>query len=138
MKIAGKWIVVIFVLCSSLNGMSKKASAKIDAMANHTLVVLAETKLLEDYNNPESAVGSIAGMQMLTTACENNDDCLANAGGKDYVLVQTWMGNKWIEDDDRITAGTFQEVDRDITIIEKMPLYDNPNAGIYRNDILPC
>lgn len=137
MKKAGKCIIAMLVLLGSLNVLGNKAAAKIDAMANHTLVVLTETKLLEDYNNPESVVGSIAGMQTLTTACGDNGDCLARAGGKDYVLVKTWLGDKWIEDDDRITAGTFQEVERDITIIEKMPLYNDPNVGIYRKDALP-
>ncbi|WP_438447057.1 hypothetical protein [Gorillibacterium sp. sgz5001074] len=137
MKITGKCIIAMLVLLSSLHLMGNKAAAKIDWMANKSLVVLTETELYDDYNNPESVVGSIAGMQELTTACLDKADCLANAGGKDYVLVKTWMGNKWIEDDDRITAGTYQEVERDITIIEKMPLYDDPDVGVYRKDNPP-
>lgn len=40
MKIAGKCIIAMLVLLSSLNVVGNKAAAKIDAMANHTLVVL--------------------------------------------------------------------------------------------------
>ncbi|KEQ21782.1 hypothetical protein ET33_33615 [Paenibacillus tyrfis] len=132
MKNALKYVLAVSVLFCGLSFISPKATAKIDLMSNRQLVILTETKLLDDYKNPDSVVGSIAGMQMLEIACGLNDsNCVANAGGKEYILVKTWMGNKWIEDDDRITAGDYRETERDITIVEEMKLYDQPNVGVY-------
>ncbi len=132
MKNALKYVLAVSVLFCGLSFISSKATAKIDLMSNRQLVILTETKLLNDYKNPDSVVGSIAGMQMLEIACGLNDsNCVANAGGKEYILVKTWMGNKWIEDDDRITAGDYRETERDITIVEEMKLYDQPNVGVY-------
>ncbi|MNR37977.1 hypothetical protein D3C85_1560440 [compost metagenome] len=62
-------------------------------------------------------------------ACELNElnqpvNCLANSLGKEYIRIKTWMGEKWIEDDNKITAGGYWEGDRDITLVEDMKLYD--------------
>lgn len=136
MKKIVKCILAVSVLFSGLSFMDTPAMATIDLMANRDLVVLAEAKLLDDYNNPDSVVGSISGIQMLEVAdCAlNQNDCIANAGGKGYILVKTWMGNKWIEDNDKITAGGYWEMDREITIVQEMKLYDQPNVGMYSKD----
>lgn len=132
MKKAAKCILAMSVFFGGLSLLSTKATATIDLMANRQLVVLAETKLLDDYKNPDSMVGSLDGMQMVEIACGlYNSNCLAKAGDKEYIQIKTWMGEKWIEDDDKITAGGYWETDRDITIVEDMKLYDQPNVGVY-------
>lgn len=68
MKKVVKSILMVSLFISGLSFMSTQAMATIDLMANRDLVVLAETKLLDDYNNPDSVVGSISGMQMLKVA----------------------------------------------------------------------
>lgn len=134
-----QWIIAMFVLFSSFMLIVNHASAKIDWVANRTVVVLTDMSLLDDYRNPDSVVGAVAGMQELSVACSLvESDCLAHSEGKDYVRIKTWLGNKWIADDNRITAGTFREVERDVTILEEMPLYDYPNVGIYRKDETPA
>ncbi|UUZ92645.1 hypothetical protein LJK87_46290 [Paenibacillus sp. P25] len=138
MKMAVKCVLAMSVLFSGLSFIGAKAMAKIDLMANRQLVVLAETNLLDDYKNPDSIVGSITGMQMVEVSCGlNESSCLANAGGKEYIRIKTWMGDKWIEDDNKISAGGYWETDRDITIVQEMKLYDQPNVGIYYKDQPP-
>lgn len=93
MKKVIKCILAVSLLCSGLSFMDTQAMARIDLMANRDLVVLAETNLLDDYNNPDSVVGSISGMQMVEVACGLNEpNCLANTGGKEYIRIKTWMG----------------------------------------------
>lgn len=134
MRKAAMYMLTAAVLVSGWSGLgtARIAQASIDLMSNHQLVVLAETKLLDDYKQPESVAGSLAGMQMLRVACiPPEHDCLAEAGGKEYIRVKTWMGDKWIEDTDSITAGEYLETERDITLVEEMQMYDRPNVGIY-------
>ncbi|MZQ83042.1 hypothetical protein GQF01_13090 [Paenibacillus sp. 5J-6] len=131
-------LLVVSLFFSGLCFMGKQAMATIDVMANRQLVILADTQLLDDYRKPNSIVGSISGMQMVEIACGFQDSkCLAKTGDIEYIQIKTWMGDKWIKDDDKITAGGYWETDRVITIVEDMKLYDQPNAGIYTKDTPP-
>ncbi|MDF2653516.1 MAG: hypothetical protein K0Q73_9321 [Paenibacillus sp.] len=132
MKKVAKYALAMSLLYGGLSFFSTSATARIDLMSNRQLVVLSETKLLDDYRNPSSIVGSISGMQMVEVACTLNDsNCLANNQGKEYIRIKTWIGEKWIEDDNKITAGGYWEEDRDITLVEDMKLYDQPDVGVY-------
>ncbi|TXK77669.1 hypothetical protein [Paenibacillus sp. N3.4] len=72
---------------------------------------------------------------MVEVACGLNEaNCLANIGGKEYIRIKTWMGDKWIEDDNKITAGDYWEIERDITIIKEMRLYDQPDVEYYQTE----
>ncbi|WP_171681674.1 hypothetical protein [Paenibacillus planticolens] len=126
----------MLILISGLSfSFSHQAFATIDLMANSQLVVLSETKLLDDYKNPNSVAGSVSGIQMLRVACSYQEgDCLAKENGKEYIRVKTWMGEKWIEDDNKITAGGYWETERDITIVNEMNMYDHPNVGVFMNE----
>ncbi|CAN7433520.1 hypothetical protein [Paenibacillus sp. LjRoot56] len=138
MKKAAKYALAMSLLYGGFSFLSTSATATIDLMSNRQLVVLSETKLLDDYRNPNSIVGSISGMQMVEVACTLNEpDCLANTRGKEYIRIKTWIGEKWIEDDNKITAGGYWEEDRDITLVEDMKLYDQPNVGVYSSDEPP-
>ncbi|MDR6879575.1 hypothetical protein [Bacillus sp. 3255] len=138
MKKVVKYAVAMSVLYGTFSFLGTSANATIDLMSNRQLVVLSETKLLDDYRNPNSIAGSISGMQMVEVACTLNDsNCLANIQGKEYIRIKTWIGEKWIEDDSRITAGGYWEEDRDITLVEDMKLYDQPDVGIFSNSESP-
>jgi hypothetical protein len=129
-------IVIVLIFFSGLSfSFSNKAHATIDLMANSQLVILSETKLLEDYRNPNSVVGSLSGIQMVQVACSlQQRDCLAKENGKEFIRVKTWMGEKWIEDDNKITAGGYWETESDITIVNEMVMYDHPNISVFMDE----
>ncbi|MCZ8521784.1 MULTISPECIES: hypothetical protein [Paenibacillus] len=111
----------------------------LDAMKTDQVVVTAQTNLLHDYRKPDSIAGSIAGIQVVKLACEPQEwDCGKKSGGKEYIPVQTWLGKKWIEDDARVVYGSYEELDREITLDSDTMLYDRPvGSGFYAPSELP-
>lgn len=124
---ARSYFIALVVCMTSLSLFTANALARIDPLSNSHMVVLSETNLLNDYKNPNSVTGSISGIQVVQIACTPYETkCLATSGDKDYVLIKTWMGDKWIEDNDNITGGGYSETARNVTLVEDTQVYDRP------------
>ncbi|MCR8636891.1 hypothetical protein [Paenibacillus radicis (ex Xue et al. 2023)] len=132
---AGKLVVAVVLFLSVWTGASGNVKA-IDTFITTNLVVMEGTNLLNDYSKPDSIAGSITGTQNVQVACEPREQGLlgcatsdgsgASYGGKDYILVKTSLGNKWIEDNGRVIYGYYKEIDREITLVDDTKLYELP------------
>jgi hypothetical protein len=93
-----------------------------------TLVVLKEVPIYDDNHDTEHQIGAISATQEVKVK-ETVPKWDENEEIK-WFLVETWLGDKWIQASDKVATGGYRQLDRVITLVQDTELFDLQNDEI--------
>ncbi|NOV01189.1 hypothetical protein [Paenibacillus planticolens] len=87
-----------------------------------SLVVLKDVPIYDDNRDTEHQVGVISATQELKVK-ETVPKWDENEEIK-WFLVETWLGDKWIQASDKVATGGYRQLDRVITLVQDTALFE--------------
>lgn len=119
------YVVLHLVMLVAIFVCALPASANLPVLS---LVVLKEVPIYDDNQGTEHQVGAISATQEVKVKdtvpkWDENEEIK-------WFLVETWLGDKWIQASDKVATGGYRQLDRVITLVQETPLFDLQNDEI--------
>lgn len=94
-----------------------------------SVVIVEAADLYDSPDQTGPSIGTIGAVQQVAVDRDMESRTFDNpAQTGSWIRVQTWLGPRWIEDNNDVRYGTFSEEQRQITLLNTVPLYDRPEG----------
>ncbi|MCZ8523574.1 MULTISPECIES: hypothetical protein [Paenibacillus] len=91
--------------------------------------IIGDTEVYSTEGGGGRPVGRIAPYQSVTLAPDGPFSWVDERPENPWLKVTTWLGDKWIRDDDRVLYGEFREQRQTLTLMGKTRLFARPDYG---------
>ena len=91
------------------------------------ITILNDMELYDDYKVPAHSVGSLTALQTLHVIDVDREWKPTESIVPKWYLVETWLGNKWIQSNENIINGKYYEDERYLTTQFEVSLFDKPD-----------
>ncbi|UUZ92039.1 hypothetical protein LJK87_42410 [Paenibacillus sp. P25] len=119
-----------FVRCAAAAGLLAACLSAFPITAAAFYLKTVAVFVVEDapiYSKPDDSakpVGIVSGLQTVRVIDAKEKD---DSSGKDqWFEIETWLGDQWIKQDQRLINGGFKEEDRTATIVRETAVFDKP------------
>ncbi|WP_168122860.1 hypothetical protein [Paenibacillus sp. HB172176] len=120
-------ILAVMILLVFMNVILQPARAEAFTIPLERVLIIAKTELYEDPSTASKVVGAIAPFQTVkVVGRDTEEDSMEDAG---WLLVSTWLGDKWIQVDERVQNGSFLKAQQSLTSVYELTLYNRPDAN---------
>ncbi|MZQ80922.1 hypothetical protein GQF01_02050 [Paenibacillus sp. 5J-6] len=99
-------------------------------------VIIQETNLYSEDDGGSNHLGAISPYQNVQLAPNSPFSFYDKIGPEDWLKVQTWLGERWIRDDDKVIYGFFEERKSTLTLLNTVSLFNQPDINTKTNLML--
>lgn len=99
-------------------------------------VIIQETKLYAKDDQSSRPLGAIAPYQNVQLAPDAPFSFYDKRSPEEWLKVQTWLGDRWIQDDDRVLYGKYEERKNTLTLLNTAILFNDPSINAKTDQML--
>ncbi|MCY9661596.1 hypothetical protein P5G65_07225 [Paenibacillus chondroitinus] len=92
-------------------------------------VIIQETNLYAKDDQSSRPLGAIAPYQNVQLAPGAPFSFYDKRNPEEWLKVQTWLGDRWIQDDDNVLYGTYEERKSTLKLLNTASLFNEPNIN---------
>ncbi len=123
-KLAPVWAAVLLMLSATVN---YPATSYADDLSI-SFVIIGETNLYAQEGGGGRPLGSISPYQSVKLAPGAPFNLFDERKPEEWLKVRTWLGDRWVRDDERVLYGTYEERKKTLTLIGTERLFDRPDV----------
>ncbi|WP_163857299.1 hypothetical protein [Paenibacillus elgii] len=123
-KLAPVWAVMLLILPATV----KYPVAAYAEEPQRSFVIIGETDLYAREGGGGRSLGSISPYQNVLLAPGAPFNLFDERKPEEWLKVRTWLGDRWIRDDERVLYGTYEERKKTHTLIGTTRLFDRPDV----------
>ncbi|MDR6550335.1 hypothetical protein [Paenibacillus qinlingensis] len=124
------------VLTTFLMTMSTTYPIHAEAAPPINFVIIQDTNLYPGDDGGSSPLGAISPYQNVQLAPDSPFSFYDKRGSDEWLKVQTWLGDRWIRDDDKVLYGTYAEQRNTLTLLKTANLFNQPDTNTKTNLML--
>lgn len=123
-KLAPVWAAMLLILPATV----KYPAASYAEEPPRSFVIIGETDLYAREGGGGRPLGSISPYQNVLLAPGAPFNLFDERKPEEWLKVRTWLGDRWIRDDERVLYGTYEERKKTHTLIGTARLFDRPDV----------
>ncbi|KPV60918.1 hypothetical protein QJ48_02900 [Paenibacillus sp. A3] len=123
-KLAPVWAAMLLMLPA----IAKYPATSYADELSISFVIIGETNLYAREGGGGRPLGSISPYQNVLLAPGAPFSFYDERKPEEWLKVRTWLGDRWIRDDERVLYGTYEERRKTLTLLNTERLFDRPDA----------